>query len=66
MKKCEYCLKQGEQSGFIADEDGLGIFINWNDKGEFNVYSPEQCTDFEVELIINFCPMCGKKLNERS
>ena len=61
---CEYCAKEYDNKQFKTksdfeieiDTDGLNIYFN-----QGNMY--ENYSDSTI-IPINFCPMCGRKLNE--
>ena len=54
---CEWC----DGSTFWEhDPDGEGCFLHVGD-GKLKIYSPPQCSDFEMHVPISFCPMCGRR-----
>ncbi len=54
---CAWCRGN---TGYVVDEDDAGIFVVVSE-GALKVYSPQQCTDFQFEMPIKYCPMCGAK-----
>ncbi len=56
-QKCGWC--EGNMM-YAVGEDGIGIFVKVL-SGELSIHSPSQCKDFEFEIPIKYCPMCGKK-----
>ena len=58
---CEYC----EESKLLLDDEyfhkGIGMCIVEN-KIQVNANSLKECA--YIEATINYCPMCGRKLEE--
>lgn len=60
MKNCRYC-RPINTVGFIWGEDDIGVFAVIKE-GVLKIHSPEQCSNFEIEMEIDFCPKCGTRL----
>jgi len=57
---CKWC-KGNTYWDHDPDGEGVHIHICVNNK-EIWVYSPPQCSDIDVKMPINYCPMCGEKI----
>ena len=66
--KCEYCkgskfIQEGKETGIKANGYvGLDVWLDYNKlniDGSVDVYEPNY---IEIEIEINYCPMCGRKL----
>lgn len=71
MSKCEYCNDCGDgptlrlmevkvEHPFFEADHALGIDIFYPNKMSINIY------DYIVSREINYCPMCGRKLNPKA
>ena len=56
---CEYCNENKSYKKRLYDCDDE-IFIN--DKNKLNVYVDCEEYQYNIEIKINYCPMCGRKL----
>lgn len=61
-KMCDYCKKPIGKA--IAHGDGLSIWIEHHYKSgkAINASLEGGCGDEVFSCIINYCPMCGRKL----
>lgn len=53
---CESTIENGISMGITIEEDGKVSVDVW--------FSMEEDVDLELEDRFNFCPMCGRPLNE--
>ena len=61
--KCEYCKNLYSDNKLIANRRGFEVDIDPHEK-TIDLYYYECGYSASVEVNINYCPMCGRKLGE--
>lgn len=62
--KCKWC-KESKRTFWAHDPDGEGVNVYIEPgRKEIFIHSNELCSNIEVNMPINFCPMCGRSLGE--
>lgn len=70
---CDYC-KVGKRLPDVDDRDihnGAYVFVDDDDKEisvvleDVNYFTGEEMESMYINVPVNYCPMCGRRLNER-
>lgn len=56
---CKYCKKDNDENLFYEDRDDNDYLSVWIMDNKLNIHTNR----YGDEIVINYCPICGRKLD---